>query len=166
MVYGLTRNGGNSWLLNVESDWMQGRNIRYKLVSTVATKPNRSRGCIYQNLSTNFGNTNIKRFKKMMKTQHGEIMFVRDKLSQKHDVIDVKQIRCCAGVVYLGKYNNYQKPENSMKNDYEIEARQWVKHCINNGITVDKIKNIVHEWAQPNNDKNNHYLSLENSLCK
>ena len=28
LVYGLTRNGGNSWLINAETDWMQGRNIK------------------------------------------------------------------------------------------------------------------------------------------
>ena len=127
MIYGLTRNGGNNWILNAEAEWMHGRSIKYKAEPNKNETRNRTRGCIYQNIATNFGNTNIKRFRNMMQRQHGEIMFVRDKSTRSNNFVKIQKVRCCAGFVYLGKCKNFLPPRNETENILDIKRKNWVK---------------------------------------
>ena len=166
ITYGLTRNGGNNWILDAEAEWMNTRQIKYKSESGTQVIVNRTRGCIYQNISTKFANTNIRRFRKMLQRQHGEVMFVRDKLRNNNNVKNLKKIRCCAGYVYLGECQSVMRKHFVQENDCELQAKQWVKQCVNNGYSVSEIQEIVQEWTQNDDDDINDENSLENKLGK
>ena len=153
LMYGLTKNGGNSWLLRAEAEWMQDMGIRYKQrTSCLKQTGGRSRGCIYQHLSNCFSNTNIKRFRMMMIRQHKEILYVREKEGKRNDIVEVTKIRCSSGYAYLGtlKGNEETERETEMEifNQLEEEGKTWVRRCLDIGLEVERILEMVALWGK------------------
>ena len=158
LIYGLTRQGFNQWLIDLEQDWMKKNNITYITKLGRHDLAFNSRGSIYSLLKKVFNNNVIKQFKQKMWFHHREYICVRMKITAKEEEnVDVQQVECRWGKVYLCSEKKKPNQELDMKcinednfNSGNIHqcGRIWVFRCLQKGLNKQVLHRYVNRWAE------------------
>ena len=156
LIYGLTRQGFNQWLLDLEKDWMKKMNVTYITKTGRQDDFFNSRGSIYSLLKKVFNNNTIKLFKNRMWFHHYEFICVRMKSNVfNHHKVEVKRINCRWGQAYLctmvTKDSNTNNKMMIQKSDHmfpqiHAEGSVWVRNCVDKGLSIDALHNMVDKW--------------------
>ena len=170
MVYGITRQGFDQWLVELENEWMNKYNVTYITKSGRQDLIFNYRGCVYSLLKKVFNNSIIKQFKQTMWYNHQEFICVRLKQNRfGNDIVDVKPIECRWGQLYLCTKKNESNDHEDLQKvscyDPNLlplldRGRKWVEQCINEGINVKELHNVIDKWSsectlQPFNNESN-----------
>ena len=156
LTYGLLRNGSNHWALSSEKKFMKEYNIVYKTETIDENNKWRSRGCLYQILVSRFSNTNTRRFKIMMKRQHGESLCVRGKKDNSNNALKKETIKCSTGHANVIRETNYNDLSGNIANNSSTiqEGKSWVEQCLAEGYTEPYINGKIREWFNEYANKN------------
>ena len=156
LIYGLTRQGFNQWLLDLERDWMKENNVTYITKSGRQDDFFNSRGSIYSLLKKVFNNNTIKLFKNRMWFHHNEFICVRIKSNIfNNKKVEAKRINCRWGQAYLctlEKREHVESDDRMIQNagqkisETYLEGRCWVRNSLQKGMTIDSLHNLVDRW--------------------
>ena len=157
MMYGLLRRGKNQWALDIEMEEMKKYNISYVGKDGLDPMYN-GKGCIYSILTKVFSNTNTKRFRDVMWSNHKEYLCVRTKkqLEQRSDVT-IEKLTCRWGSLHLIREKNntienekmvLQESSQStgLYNSTTDKGKNWAMNSFKAGITVKELYKQVDSW--------------------
>ena len=158
LIYGITRQGFNQWLLDLEQDWMTKMNITYVTKSGRQDPIYNSRGCIYSLLKKMFNNNIIKQFKQKMWYEHQEYICVRIK-NETEDAnnIDIQCIDCRWGRIYLCvkkkvskiEYNIFKTNDDLFtRKSIEEQGKAWVINSLRQGMEQKVLHTYVDNWCE------------------
>ena len=117
MVYGITRQGFDHWLVDLELYWLN-KKITYVTKSGRQDMLFNCGGSVYSLLKKVFNNNIIKQFKNTMWYNHDDFICVRLKHQKfRQNLLNVKRINCRWGHVYLC----------SKKNRLFIGNQEWIQ---------------------------------------
>ena len=170
MVYGITRQGFDQWLVDLELYWLKKNNVTYAGKSGHQDILLNCRGSVYSLLKKVFNNNIIKQFKNTMWYNHDEFICVRMK-HQKfgQDELIVKRINCRWGQVYLcsKKKDLCQETSHECTESYALSGdtlcdvgRDWVEKSLQKGIKYDELQNLVKRWSTSYFEKHKSTLLL------
>lgn len=158
LVYGITRQGFNQWLLDLEQSWLQQRNLTYVSPSGQPTATSYSRGCVFSLLKKVFNNSTIKLFKETMWVHHQEFLCVRLKSKMMDGCpIDIKQLNCHFGKIYLcsrkpliktDTSNTLTSNGNMQFKNIEEYGKYWVIDSVRNGISKQMLHKQLDRWIE------------------
>ena len=157
MMYGITRQGFNDWLLNLEKKWLLKMNLTYIGRSGRQDSTYNSRGFIYALLKKSFSNTNTKLFRDVMWNAHEEYICVRKKVNRKGDCpINTTSLHCRWGKIYLctKKKDINEKDERNRDlrkpvfESYQDHSKYWVITALQCGLTSDLLHRQVDRWKE------------------
>ena len=158
LVYGLTRQGFNQWLLDLEQDWMRKNGVTYITKSGRQDLMYNSRGSIYSLLKKVFNNSVTKQFRQKMWYSHKEYICVRMKqVSVENENVEFQQIDCRWGKVYLcsakkiiniSNYQSAMESETSNLTTNQCNGKSWVINCLTGGMDRAMIHKYVDRWAE------------------
>ena len=158
LVYGITRQGFNQWLLDLERSWLEERNLTYVSLSGQPTSTRCSRGCVFSLLKKVFNNSTIKLFKEAMWVHHQEFLCVRLKSKMMDGCpIDVKQLNCHFGKIYLcsrkpfvepNTHNIFTSNDNMQLKNIEEYGKYWVINSVNNGVSKTLLHKQLDRWIE------------------
>ena len=158
LIYGITRQGFNQWLLDLEQSWLKKRNLTYVSPSGQQTTTSYSRGCVFSLMKKVFNNSTIKLFKDTMWVHHNEFLCVRLK-SKVIDgcPIDIKQLNCYFGKIYLCSRkpliltetsNMLTSNSNMQFKNVEEYGKYWVINSVRNGGTKQLLHKQLDRWIE------------------
>lgn len=149
LIYGITRKVHNFWLIKEEKLWMQKHNIKYETKNY--KRITETRGFVYKLMNSIFSNTTIKMFKRAMFSRLGEFISVRDnaKLTQKVNNDVNSEFSIIPREFPTGKGYIIKKLDFICKDKQKIDCKSqvnidtWIKHCVENGISLDYVIDYV-----------------------
>ena len=157
LIYGITRQGFNQWVLDLEQDWMKNMNVTYVTPSGRQDLIYNSRGCVYSLLKKVFNNNVIKMFKQKMWYEHQEYICVRIKNeTEDRNNINIQSIDCRWGKIYLcvkkseshiGS-NVFDKKKLSTRNSIQEQGKSWVINSLMQGVEENILQHYVRKWCE------------------
>ena len=153
LMYGLTRSGMNSWLLQQERKWMMERQIRYN-EDDVGIRKTKLRGFVYSIMNSKFSNSTIKLFRTVMQRKYGEFITVRkpiDTMSSNYIYSERKFLGGSGYVVVCQDHSIFRK---ELKRDtVESLGIKWIKLCRDHHkMQLPAIHELVDDLYNNDND--------------
>ena len=167
MIYGLTRTGMDSWILNEEHDWLQNHNVAYKEGREFNNK-RKLRGFVYSLLISLFSNTIITHFQRVMTINHKEYITVRYRKSLKEDRGLFTERKFLYGKGYVVRCEAQAQAAISKIEQLKILGGKWVEKCMKKNIRHIDIHNMVDHWyelySHPKENNNSTVCNVERQV--
>ena len=157
MMYGLTRSGMNSWLLQQEHKWLQKHQIKY-CQDIVGIRKTKLRGFVYSIMNSKFSNSTIKLFRTVMQRKYGEFITVRKAMENVTSNLIYTERQFLGGCGYIVSCaKETQCIANSVGVDtFESIGRKWINMCIEDcNMTVAEVHKVVDELYTTNSMNRN-----------
>ena len=132
LAYGITRKNNNSWLIETEKEWMEEYGIMYRY--TNCKRITETRGFVYKLMNSTFSNSTIKMFKRIMLTNLGEYISVRDNEG-------------IVNKIKSGEIVNLRYQTRTFKNGKGIIITNLDHKTLNKSTDMTKLVNNVNEWV-------------------
>ena len=151
LLYGITRSGHNTWLLNCEKEWMDNVGIMYDPTKIAAQRKTKVKGFVYSIMLSMFSNSMQKIFRKTMLEHYGEFITVRKKQQDPNATIKYDYTRYefgnnKQGYLVTVKTSNVDLVSiNDIINATNLEdkGKVWVSKCKDANLSCKQIEKMV-----------------------
>ena len=156
LAYGIRRKINNLWLIETEKMWMEQYGITYKY--TNCKRITETRGFVYKLMNSTFSNSTIKMFKRVMLSNLGEYISVRDnegivnKINSgliRNLTYQKRTFKNGKGIIITNLNHKVVKKVPDM-NELTNNVNEWVAVSIKNGVVLEQILFNVHKIYQSN----------------
>lgn len=140
LMYGLTRSGMNSWLLQEEHKWLQKHQIKYSQ-DAVGIRKTKLRGFVYSIMNSKFSNSTIKLFRTVMERKYGEFITVRKPEKNLSFNLKYTERNFLGGSGYVVSCTKKQEFTDVLESNLdESIGKKWIRLCVEkNEMNVDQI---------------------------
>ena len=148
LLYGITRSGNNTWLLNCEKQWMDNVGIMYDPSEIAAQRKTKVKGFVYSIMLSMFSNSTQKIFRKTMLEHYGEFITVREKKQDPSATIKYD-------------YTPYEFGNNKQGYLVSVSTSDDESDNINNVLNASHLKDEGKVWVSKCKDANISYKQVE-----
>ena len=152
LLYGITRSGNNTWLLNCEKKWMDGVGIAYDPSKIAGQRKTKVKGFVYSIMLSMFSNSTQKIFRKAMLEHHGEFITVRKKQQDptsrmQYDYLPYEFGKNKDGyLVSIKDINDIKDPTNVLNVCHlNREGTKWLSKCKEAKLSYTHVQQLVQE---------------------